>query len=516
MVERLAFGVLPAIAFLVVGALTFANTSDDPLITLRYAYNLLHHGQPVFNLGERVEGYTSPLHLLIATGVLLLPGGFELLKLKLISVAFAAGALWQTERLARVAGLPRWGRLATLVAVAGSWNFVVSASNGLETSLVAFLAIGTAVSLARGEDWRRTAVWAGLLGLTRPDAVLVIVLLAAVSLRRGPSSSWWRRVLWLSGPGVTVGALEAFRIAYYGALVPNTYFAKQFGLLPGLGRGLLYLLYSEPLGAWGIRLVVIALEGWLISVAARRFGRSRPAMAYAMAVVVAEILFVLSSGGDWMKGGRFLAPAIPAVTVLTFCGVEALVSEARAKWVRALVVAGVVALLVAPVDTSYFAPVWRLEAGVGDGALIAHGHYPLSPVWVGAVGLADCLKPADTVAWSEVGLFGYERLDLRVIDTRGLTDREIATRAPAADKHPWGVTDPDWYRATSTVGRILLRRRPDMIISIDDSATSRPGAEIFGGLYRRLALIPEPKPDHTMLTYVRRGVACTEPLPSSS
>jgi hypothetical protein len=512
----------PLTAFLVVGALTFATTSDDPLITLRYASNLLHHGQPVFNLGERVEGYTSPLHLLIATVVLLLPGGVALFKLKLVSMLFAAGTVWQTSRLAWTIGLPRWAQLAAVVALAGSWNFMLSASNGLETSLVAFLVTGTAVSLANAastQRWRNPAVWAACLALTRPDALLVIVLLALVNVVRNRAVPWWRRVYWLAGPAVTLAILLVFRLVYYGGLLPNTYFAKQLGVWPSAVRGVLYLLYSEPLGGLGLGLVVLVLEAWLISVAGRRYLRARPGMAYPMAVVVAQVMFIFASGGDWMKGGRFLVPAIPAATVLAFSGMDALLTAARSndkrsRARRGLIAATLVALFIAPVDGTYFAPAWRLSSGLGDRALIAHGNYVLSPIWGGAVSLADCLKPGQSVAFSEVGLFGYEHLGLRVIDTRGLTSEEIAQGAPSADKHPFGVEDPHWYLASSSVGRILVSRRPDLIISIDDAADNWPSSHIFGGLYRRVALIPEPRPNHTMLVYLRRGLACS-PSPSA-
>src|SRR5438270_11352111 len=80
-------------------ALTFNYSVDDPLITLRYASNLIHGHGAVFNVGERVEGYSSALHLLVAAGALLVPGGHELLKLKLLSVVTGAFAIPASDRL---------------------------------------------------------------------------------------------------------------------------------------------------------------------------------------------------------------------------------------------------------------------------------------------------------------------------------------------------------------------------------------------------------------------------------
>ena len=40
---------------------------DDGLIALRYARNLVEHRELVYNVGERVEGFTSPLWVLLVS-----------------------------------------------------------------------------------------------------------------------------------------------------------------------------------------------------------------------------------------------------------------------------------------------------------------------------------------------------------------------------------------------------------------------------------------------------------------
>jgi hypothetical protein len=496
--------------------LTFANTSDDPLITLRYAANLLHHGQLVYNLGERVEGYTSPLHLLVAVLVLLVPGGLALLKLKLVSLVFAAATLHQTARLSQAISLPDWARLSVMVAVAGSWNFMLSASNGLETSLVAFLATGAAASLAQPDArarWWIPALWTGFLALSRPDADLIVVFLAIASLACERDSTWWRRLHWLIGPAVSATGLVVFRLAYYGQLVPNTFYAKHLGPVAAAVDGLLYLASSQPLSGVVVGVLIPVLEGWLIWIGVRRFIRVRPGMGFALGIVVAQVLFIFESGGDWMKGGRFLVPAIPALTVLVFCGVEAWLERKRqggTGYRRSRVAAlAVVVLLAAPVGGTYVAPAWGLSSGLGDNALIANGHYgSLDVIWVTAVRLADCLRPGQSVAYSEAGLFGFEHQDLRLIDLRGLTSGQIARHVPAKDKYPWGVQDPRWFVSTSTVGHVVMTSRPAMIMSFDVSRRIWPGNSILSGLYRRAATIPVLGSSQTLLVYLRSGVSC--------
>ncbi|HET9718973.1 MAG TPA: hypothetical protein VFP55_02745 [Solirubrobacteraceae bacterium] len=503
------------IPFGLVVALTFANTPDDPLITLRYAWNLIHHGQPVFNLGERVEGFTSPLHLLLAALLLLLPGGYALFKLKLASVALAGLALGQTARLARLARLPRWGQLAAVVAVGGSWNFAVSASNGLETSLCVLLVTGATASLLdprQRTSWQ-PAVWTGILALARPDALLVIASLACVSLKLTRDSRNWREIRWCIGPVLTTAALVGFRALYYHSLLPNTYYAKHLPLGAALVWGAAYLLGAQPLSGPGAA-ILLSLQLWLAVIAVRGL-RGTGRIGFPGAVLVAQLMFILGSGGDWMKGGRFLAPALPALAVLMMMGVEVLCETVspRRRRRRSLIVllgAAAVALLALPMPIDYN-PAWALSRGVGDQALIADGGYGLSGPWIDSAALASCLAPGQTVADSEVGLFGWEHLDLRVLDMRGLTSSAIARNAPPRDKALAGVVDPRWYLPGSPVGRVLERARPAMIIGLHRRGRVLPSAILDGRYARRSADLPTSVANR-ITVYLRRGVRCSAPV----
>ena len=68
-INRLIAGTLVAlIALHVLHVLRYNFVSDDAFISLRYAANLLAGHGLVFNPGERVEGFTSPLWTLLLAG----------------------------------------------------------------------------------------------------------------------------------------------------------------------------------------------------------------------------------------------------------------------------------------------------------------------------------------------------------------------------------------------------------------------------------------------------------------
>ncbi|HEX9671069.1 MAG TPA: hypothetical protein VGC93_16500, partial [Thermoanaerobaculia bacterium] len=112
---------------------------DDAFISFRYAANLAEGHGLVFNVGERVEGYTNFLWTLLLAGGAAL--GLDLPRLS-VALAAAAGiaAIGLLARLARHA-LPETPLLAALppllwAALGSQPRFVVS---GMETLLFAAL-----------------------------------------------------------------------------------------------------------------------------------------------------------------------------------------------------------------------------------------------------------------------------------------------------------------------------------------------------------------------------------------
>jgi hypothetical protein len=166
---------------------------DDAFITLRYAENLASHGAPVYNLGERVEGYTSFVWLVLASlGALLpvpLPGFVQ--GLGAASGVLLLAASWAL--LGRVLPGERLFNALVLLALAVSAPVAAWAMGGLETPLFAALctwAFVLAIDVQRESSARRGALLGLLLALatlTRPEGALVAavvwLVLAAWLLR---------------------------------------------------------------------------------------------------------------------------------------------------------------------------------------------------------------------------------------------------------------------------------------------------------------------------------------------
>jgi hypothetical protein len=323
--------------------------SDDAFISFRYARNLADGFGPVWNPEERVEGYTN------FSWVLLLAAGMRLglepeLLANVLGVACGAGVL-----LAAFAFAARGRSLVSpwpwllLLTLAASRSFAAWCTGGLETMLFALLVfLGFARLLAPPPWSARDALLCSLCfagaALTRPEGLLFGALAFALlflDLVRGRRAA--RAVLlWLVPLVVLVGAHLAFRRAYYGDWVPNTFHAKVGGLW--LEQGWRYLAYFH--GCYGI--------GWFLPLALVALrGANRGAAGSIGCVLLAYSGYVVAVGGDLFEL-RFFVHVFPLLYWLLVEGLAALADLAAKPWrsgvpalgIAAVATLGSVALLV--------------------------------------------------------------------------------------------------------------------------------------------------------------------------
>ena len=537
----------PYLIFLCAAYSVFAQTVDDPYITFRYAAHLLAGDGPVFNLGERVEGYTSPLHLILATGLLaVLPSVDILFKAKCASLLFGFVMLAQTRTLARRSGLSLRESVLAQALVALNINFALASVNALETTLYGSLLLASTLVFL-GECRRRQGHASGLLLffalLARPEASLVVAALTLVRLywlrrRRLPARFAGQ---WLLAFLLPLGAYELARWEYYGQLLPNTYFAKAQPPGKSLAEGFAYLLKTTSPGPLVSRLfvpffaelsrlnrhtlfdfgsvlhrnlrsdsfyILMPLLFWALALTGfRRAGRRLPGII-GLAVTAATVAFVLRSGGDWMYGWRFVVPVLPFVAVAQCHGVRR-VSRRVSRWVRSkrrrvvpaagsvwaacgLVVAGF--WLVSCLKTAHFS--WERADFSTQGSRMLDVSEGYGPLWVKGADYVHSLPPGSTLAYSEMGYAGYSNMDKTMIDIRGLTDGEIA-HLSSRYKNSSGVVDNRWYLPDHPLAQIMERRRPSVILSFNDDP---PDAFLSG--YRRSGTLTMPTNDKQGLSFV--------------
>lgn len=389
---------------------------DDAFVTFRYVDNLLRGHGPVWNPGERVEGITNFGWMLLLAG-LAAPGALSIehaaLLLNLASYLALVGVVAWAERTLGGPGTPPLA--AGLLAV--QYAVTSFASTGLEGELAAAALVAGALALTRpGERGALLAgaAWIGA-GLLRVDHLLAYALgLAWIAARRRPPD-----LAAYGLPALPLVALYAWKLWYYGDVLPNTAYVKV-----GAGwyaeQGLVYV----AVGWLGSHLWALlpCLAGW----AALARGPERQLASFALVFAAAWHAYLLKIGGDFMVG-RFLLPIVPFV-LLAAARVAALLPPARGRLALAVVVlAGATArggpLVARGTEEWYLADEGTVYPVVSVVPLkIDHAHFNVGQA------LRRLLTDrgiTPVISTSGIGMVGfYSRLEL--IDALGLTDPTVA------------------------------------------------------------------------------------------
>lgn len=432
---------------------------DDAFITLRYAKNLAEQGAPVYNLDERVEGYTSFLWMALAAFAFVLglpmPQAMQALGgLSAIALLAASWRLWRRLHPGRVfAGALLLGALAIGAPLVG-WTM-----GGLETPL--FVALTTlsfvvAIDVARTRSLSRATLLGFVLGLatlTRPEGALVSAVIALVLGRRMVRDQRGRFLLGatLGGIAILLVPHEAWRWLYYGYPLPNSFYVKLSGdRVAAWAQGARYLtLAVYELGIGLFLALLVGLMGVRKEAASARQSAAAlqsAAEGQAAAALLLEIgrlfaplylVYVLSIGGDFLDLYRFLAPLMPLAFVLFASALLQRFSVAPSKrWQLGLLLmlglgyGGQQAALLGRADR--IAEPSRTERGIEP-----MGWTRLYALRWAAIGrwIAAHSQPEDGMAVGAAGAMPYYA-GLRNLDTFGLCDAWVAHHAPVLSPRP--------------------------------------------------------------------------------
>ena len=453
--------VLLAILWYVGASIDFINfTVDDVFIPMRYAEHAMKGDGLVFNVGERVEGYsnflwTGMLTLAARAGMNQWSSPYAMLQFaKLTGFAFGLMTIivagWLALRIARQSGESTISLFMGLavVAIPATVSFDVWSVSGMETPMCAFFVTLGAAMYWKGlrQDSQTTDRWwmlagglsFGLASLTRPEqmftwglATICFLLMLEPRLRRAMLPSILVTV-------VFIVTFECWRLGYYGELFPNSVIAKSGGGIFTHLDGIRYLLsgLASTLGVAGLGMLL-----------APRLARRSPQWNYIVMMVGAQLCFVLISSGDWMTAFRFLVPVIPLLCIVAYAGVASLLNTSQAI-VRLEFVAVCIVLFAAGTFFSGRRLV-RAETNYDSGFKGITWSQSLERLQV-AGDLSRMMPAGSLLAMGECGEIPYFLPDVRVFDMLGLMDREVA-RMPGPHMH---ALDPSY----------ILQRNADVIV----------------------------------------------------
>lgn len=396
--------------------------AEDAYITFRFAENWASGLGPVYNAGERVFGYTSPLW----TGWIALASALGLSSFtwsRAWGVILSLGALLLFARL-----------IDRTVSRTSAWAFALffalfplfsaQAVLGMETSLLLFLLAAAANAVEARSPLSGPVL--GLLALTRPEGVVLALALSLAADRRAHLVA-----------GAIFAAGVAALWAYYGNPIPQTVLAKAstygvgsrplaFYWLEGFIPGFLRHRWQELNEAQHLfPMAVVGLPAAIFGVVAlARRPKSTLFLATAGGLAVLAVYVVL---GVPYFGWYFVLP-VAAYGIAVAVGLPRVV---RSR----LVYAGMVFFLVT--DAPYLGTLY-------------YGRNQTEARLFGAAAekLARASAGRGTVFLEPIGHIGYATR-LRVIDEVGLVAPEVARlRRRGAG----------WY------GDVIRERRPEYLV----------------------------------------------------
>jgi arabinofuranosyltransferase len=313
---------------------------DDAFITLRVIDNFVNGFGLRYNVIERVQVFTHPLWFWFLTPFYALTRE-AMVTTMLVSVLVSLGAMWLMA--ARIAKDVEYGCLIVLVALA-SRTISSFTTSGLETPLTFLLLALFVWQLYRpDQDGEPDKAWipagiAGLLLLNRLDLAVLVGPVLVYQMFRARGRDRVKVAVAAISPAL---AWMVFSVIYYGALFPNTAYAKLgtgFSTATLILRWLVYakdFVLTDPLLA--LIIVKVAFDTL----------RSRDWLTRLLgAGIVLYVAYTIVIGGDFMSGRFFTPPGFLAVCLLARAPVPQWLTE-RVKWFALIAGAGILAILLA-------------------------------------------------------------------------------------------------------------------------------------------------------------------------
>jgi len=460
------------VVLFVLHSLLLDFTQDDAYISYRYVENFVNGHGLVYNIGERVEGYTNFLWIMLLS-IASVAGLPVITVSKVLGVACGAGSVAVTYLYCREFTMNgQW--LVPFMApafLAANGALCYWVIGGLETGLFVFL-----FSMTLYLEVRRPSLTSFVLvmaTLSRPEGGLLfglILIYRLLVLRNDPRDA-------LQLAGIYIGLLApyaVFKFAYFGDLLPNPFYAKTGISLDYLSSGFEYFRqFAYHYGVLGLMLLVPML-----------FLRKTPnIIRLAWIAVIGYVSYVILVGGDVLKVHRFFLPILPFLFVLLCYSAHRFLRRKSSVKVLRLVP---LLLSVGYIAWSLLVPLNYIKSSrYLEMNLIAQMRF-----------MAESIQNTDdtefSLSTSTIGVVGYTLMGHKVIDMLGLTDSHIARNAEKIE----GMQST--WKERNFNSEYLLGLRPDYILFSTGHKASAPAE-------RALLLNSHFRSNYSSIVFSERG-----------
>ena len=422
--------------FVIIAVTTYTQSEEDAFIYYRYAVNWAHGEGFVFNAGEFVEGYSSPVWMMILALIAKLQLNLPLTG-PILGIVCGVLTIMATHFLAVKVELSRFGKAAAILSLAVCYPFIMWSRSGLETPFYSFILVTFAVFYISTQYSTpppqkisiRHQLLGGmgiaLVGLSRPEGILLVVVIAIDRFLDDRDYAGFLRYFLTAV--LCYSVFLFWRYCIYGSFMPNTSVKiHPERLVFSVGQTLNYFVYL------GVLPLVIPLVKLVRKNRQNSAGDKRLTFLILIVLIV-SVCYTLASGGDYKPFFRFLVPSVPITMVAFWGSYEALGFEGRWRFKRipqtifrgfiliCLLFSSAKSIVSQYVRPNLFQATRREWLNPFENT---NNYHVIAARWI-----VDQIPPNSVVAYGQMGKAPYyamrQGLDIHFIDTLGLTDKEI-------------------------------------------------------------------------------------------
>lgn len=418
---------------------------DDSYISFRFVKNFVEGKGLVFNPGEKVEGYTNLLWVLILSVFYAMKFNIESIA-QYLSMGFGILILFQTFKISSLVELKDGGKKGksssalsgaylfnfipvVLMVLTGAFNFW--AISGMETCMfMAYVLAGIFYYIKNKNSQAPNylfSLFIFLASLTRPEGLyffgLIIIHKVIISIKDN-KAGFIKDVLSKNNLItyavyiIPTGLFMLWRLSYYGYPFPNTYYAKTAYDSAHLLAGWNY--FKNFFEAYMLYGVVFVLPLFLLKKKESFFEIS---LMYL--ITIAYSVYIITVGGDVLKQFRFFLPILPLIYILFGKFLEDIAYRMKSKSASGSVSTGLAIMLAVSLAIGFLNYNSQKEAikkdvetenGLVEKMKLAGAWFNKKQTQLG--------RPL-VLAATTIGAVSYFS-DVTVIDMLGLTDETIA------------------------------------------------------------------------------------------
>lgn len=457
---------------------------DDAYTSFRYVKNFVEGYGLVFNHGQKVEGYTNFLWVMILSGFYLLnKSGIAAFSLEniaqILSLSFGVASIWVTFFLsnnffenAKDNFIKISYSLIPSFLIAYSGPMMYWSVSGMETSLFVFLTLLSFLLFIKSIDKENFGITfiviSFLNSLLRPEGLILFSLIAIYKFLTGmfydTSGKIFERVAHFFNKKIRMEIILfiilsaiylSFRFFYYGYFLPNTFYAKTEFSIEFLQRGLRYFFdFMKSNLLYGLFLIFPATL-FVTSKSDKKF-------QFSYFIIAVWIILMILIGGDVLPVHRFFLHILPLVFIINIKAASSFADIIKNKIYQEIV------SLIFIAGFIYYG-FWNFDLqnpSIQNFRSYESGlvkKMKIYAAWINEQNSNTDINPMKkvTVAMSTIGAFSfYANAD--VIDIVGLTDEYIAHNP----KEVKGIDNdlPVLWKERHYNAEYVLSQKPDYII----------------------------------------------------